>query len=182
MKVALTDVDELFGALEAAGDVDDEDGLSILEHSLQCAELLRASHPDDVALQIAGLTHDLGWLSGLDVAHDVVGRDLVAPLLGDRISALVGGHVAAKRYLLATDPSYRELLSARSEVTLTFQGGVMSAVEVADFDRRSDRDDLVALRRADDAAKVRGQVGPGPDSWRAAVEDMASKSRRVIRS
>src|SRR5215212_7183662 len=56
------DVDALFDALDASRDADDEGGLSILEHSLQCAELLRADHPDDVELQVAGLVHDLGWL------------------------------------------------------------------------------------------------------------------------
>ena len=74
------------------------------------------------------------------------------------MAALVGGHVAAKRYLLTTDPAYAALLSARSEETLGFQGGVMTPGEVDDFERRPDRADLVALRRADDAAKVRGAV------------------------
>src|SRR3954454_22362505 len=73
-----TDVDALFDALHALSDADDEGGLSILEHSLQCAELLRADHPDDVKLQVPGLVHDLGWLERdgghwtlrLDAAHD----------------------------------------------------------------------------------------------------------------
>src|SRR5439155_1192943 len=50
-----TDVDALFDALHASRDADDEGGLSILEHSLQCGELLRADHPDDVELQVDGL-------------------------------------------------------------------------------------------------------------------------------
>ena len=97
----------------ASAFADDEGGLPILDHSLQCAARLRTSHPDDVELQVAGLVHDLGWLElddgrwtlRLDAAHDVDGRALVAPLLGPRVAALVGGHVAAKRYLLTTDPS-----------------------------------------------------------------------------
>ena len=76
------------------------------------------------------------WTLRLDATHDVDGRALVAPLLGPRVAALVGGHVAAKRYLLATDPAYAALLSARSEETLGFQGGVMTADEVAAFERR----------------------------------------------
>jgi predicted HD phosphohydrolase len=91
------------------------------------------------------------------------------------VAALVGGHVAAKRYLLATDPSYGELLSARSEVTLGFQGGVMRDDEIAAFERRPDRDDLVALRRADDAAKVRGQGVSGLDRWRPVVTRIAAR-------
>jgi predicted HD phosphohydrolase len=178
MTGAFADVDALFDALRASADADDEGGLPILDHCLQCAARLRASHPDDIELQVAGLVHDLGWLAlddghwtlHLDATHDVSGRALVAPLLGPRVASLVGGHVAAKRYLLGTDPAYAALLSARSEETLGFQGGVMTADEVADFERRPDRDDLVALRRADDAAKVRNATLDSLDSWRAAVE------------
>jgi predicted HD phosphohydrolase len=179
----LVDVDALFDALDASRDADDEGGLSILEHSLQCAALLRASHPDDVELQVAGLVHDLGWLERaaggwrlrLDAAHDVEGRELVRGILGDRVASLVGGHVAAKRYMVATDTGYAELLSARSEVTLDFQGGAMPAHEIAEFEQRADRDDLVVLRRADDAAKVRGATVAGLATWRAAVESVAAR-------
>jgi predicted HD phosphohydrolase len=178
-----TDVDALFDALGAARDADDEGGLSILDHCLQCAELLRAARPDDVGLQIAGLVHDLGWLEHsaggwtlrLEAAHDVDGRALVQPLLGDRVAGLVGGHVAAKRYLLATDPGYVALLSARSEVTLEFQGGVMHDDEIADFERLPEHGDLVTLRRADDAAKVHGKTVPGLDVWRVPVETLAAR-------
>jgi predicted HD phosphohydrolase len=176
------DVEALFDALAASRDADDEGGLPILDHSLQCAARLRTSHPGDVELQVAGLVHDLGWLDEhggawtlrLDAAHDVEGRALVAGLLGERVAALVGGHVAAKRYLLATDPDYAGLLSARSEETLGFQGGVMTSAEVTEFERRPDRADLVTLRRADDAAKVRGATVDRLDSWRAAVERVAA--------
>jgi predicted HD phosphohydrolase len=177
------DVDALFDALAASSDADDEGGLSILEHSLQCAALLRASHPDDVELQVAGLVHDLGWLertpSGwilrLDATHDVDGRALVQELLGARVAGLVGGHVAAKRYLLATDPRYAAVLSARSEVTLEFQGGVMTGDEIDAFERRAERDDLVALRRADDVAKVRGKAVDSLEIWRPTVEMVAAR-------
>jgi predicted HD phosphohydrolase len=184
VNAGFADVDALFVALDASRDADDEGGLSILEHSLQCAALLRASHPADVELQVAGLVHDLGWLEQraegwtlrLDAAHDVIGRSRVRGLLGARVSDLVGGHVAAKRYLLATDAAYAALLSARSEVTLDLQGGVMRDDEVARFEQRVERDDLVVLRRADDAAKVRGKAVPGLDTWRAAVEDIAARA------
>ena len=182
MNRGFADVDDLFGALETSRDADDEGGLSILDHSLQCAELLRATRPDDVELQVAGLVHDLGWLGRvprgwtlrLDAAHDVDGRDLLGGLLGERVARLVGGHVAAKRYLIATEPGYAELLSTRSEVTLEFQGGVMRGDEIVAFEQRPERDDLVVLRRADDAAKIRGKVVPGLDTWRAMVEGVAS--------
>jgi predicted HD phosphohydrolase len=173
---------ELFAALEAARDADDEGGLSILDHGLQCADILASQRPDDYELQVAGLVHDLGWLERErggwrlreDAAHDVVGRDLTGGVLGPRVARLVGGHVAAKRYLLATDRSYSARLSARSEVTLTFQGGVMDARECTSFERDPDHADLVMLRRADDEAKVRGRRVPGIDRWRPLVELVAS--------
>ncbi len=166
-------------------DADDEGGLSILDHSLQCAELLRTSHPADVELQVAGLVHDLGWLERtadgwalrLDAAHDVDGRTLVEDLLGARVASLVGGHVGAKRYLLATDPEYRALLSARSETTLGFQGGVMTAAEVERFVTTPDLDDLLVLRRADDAAKVRGKAVEALEAWREVVEGIVDDGR-----
>ena len=175
-------VNELFGALDAARDADDEGGLSILDHGLQCADLIKAARPDDVELQVAALVHDLGWLERapdgwalrLDAAHDVDGSQLVRRLLGPRVAYLVGGHVAAKRYLLATDSSYRALLSARSETTLEFQGGVMGPEEADAFVALPDWEDLVTLRRADDAAKIRGKSVPGLDAWAAVVEEVAA--------
>jgi predicted HD phosphohydrolase len=183
----LDSLDALFDALRASAAADDEGGLSILDHSLQCAARLADSHPDDVELQVAGLVHDLGWLDAddgrwslrADAAHDVDGRALVEGLLGSRIGALVGGHVAAKRYLLATDPDYRSLLSARSEVTLGFQGGVMTPDECRVFAARADADDLVALRRADDAAKVRGASVAPLDHWRPALADLVASEERA---
>jgi len=188
--VGFADVDALFHALAASRDADDEGGLPILDHCLQCAARLRESHPEDVELQVAGLVHDLGWLESrggawtlrLDAAHDVEGRALVEGLLGPRIAALVGGHVAAKRYLLATDRDYASLLSARSEETLGFQGGVMTPAEVTEFEGRPDRDDLVALRRADDAAKVRGATVDPLESWRPAVDQVATRHRTGVSS
>jgi len=174
----IADVSDLFAALEASRDADDEGGLCILDHCLQCADLLAVARPEDVELQVAGLVHDLGWLGRtaggwqlrLDAAHDRDGCQLVERLLGERVARLVGGHVAAKRFLLATDPTYRAGLSARSVTTLEFQGGVMGPDEVEEFASLPERDDLVALRRADEAAKVRGKVVPALDAWRPVVE------------
>jgi predicted HD phosphohydrolase len=48
----------------------------------------------------------------------------------------------------------------------------MDAAEVAAFERRPDRGDLVALRRADDAAKVRGKDVDPLESWLPVVTGM----------
>jgi predicted HD phosphohydrolase len=49
----------------------------------------------------------------------------------------------------------------------------MTPAEADEFARTPDLDDLLALRRNDDAAKVRGAVVPGLTIWRAAVEAVA---------
>ena len=82
------------------------------------------------------------------------------PLLGDRVAALVGGHDQAKRYLVTTDASYRDCLSPRSIATLRGQGGLLDPTERVAFEQRPEFDALLALRRADDAAKDRGRAVP----------------------
>ena len=95
---------------------------------------------------------------------------LVAPLLGARVGRLVGRHADAKRYLVTTDPAYRSHLSARSVETLREQGGVMTEREVTAFAAIDDLDAVLALRRADDDAKVPGRDVPGLDTWLPLLE------------
>jgi predicted HD phosphohydrolase len=181
---ALHDLDDLVALLRAAGSLHDEedDAFTILDHGLQCAAELERRAPDDVELQVAGLVHDLGWLEPdevagwrvrPDAAHDAAGAELVRPVLGDRVATLVGGHVAAKRYLVATEPSYAGAISGTSTYTLAMQGGAMSVEEVDAFRARPDADALVALRRADEAAKVDGANVPDLDTWLPALRSLA---------
>jgi predicted HD phosphohydrolase len=67
---------------------------------------------------------------------------------------LVAGHAAAKRYLCTVEPAYYDLLSPVSKETLAHQGGLMTPDEVATFAANPWHQDLVALRRYDDEAKV----------------------------
>jgi predicted HD phosphohydrolase len=157
--------------LEHSGSVEESneeiEGLSILHHGLQCAAVLRASHPDDNELQVAGLLHDLGHIlePSCEDRHGAIGADFVRPVFGDRVAALVEDHVPAKRYLVTVDASYRGQLSTGSARTLVLQGEAMTAEEVAQF--RSSRyfDAAVELRRADEAAKDPGASVESLDTW-----------------
>lgn len=171
-------LDELCALLLDGAWRDDEERLDLLAHGLQCAELLAARAPDDVELQVAGLVHDVGTVvdpHSMDT-HAGRGGALVAPLLGPRVGRLVARHADAKRYLVATDPAYRSRLSARSIETLVEQGGVMTEREAAAFATIDDLDSVLALRRADDDAKVPGRVVAGLDTWRPILDRVARAS------
>ncbi len=167
--MTLANVDELFAALtdERGGDV-----VTALAHALQCAWLLKQQRPDDEALQLAGLVHDVA--SSLEPrpagCHAAVGAELVRPLFGDRVAALVAGHVAAKRWLVTCDPDYRARLSANSRATLGRQGEEFTAAELDAFEATLHAADCVLLRRADDDAKQPGLVVPPLAAWRAVAE------------
>jgi len=141
------------------------DSLSALDHGLQCAAGLAMARPDDVELALAGLVHDVGHRFGSDEDHARLGAEEVRPALGDRIADLVGAHVMAKRYLVASEPAYRGTLSPDSTRTLALQGGALSTEEVRAFLLSPWALDAVALRRADEAAKVPGRSVPTLGHW-----------------
>jgi predicted HD phosphohydrolase len=159
--------DELLALLSRGVEHADEERVDLLDHSLQCAELLRARFPDDRELQLAGLVHDVGTILVPDdpAGHASTGAAAVAPVLGRRVAWLVSWHADAKRYLVTTDARYRARLSERSLVTLEHQGGTMDETEVDALGAAPDLAALLALRRADDDAKVVG-ASPAPlDTW-----------------
>jgi predicted HD phosphohydrolase len=150
-----------------------------LDHGLQCAELLRRADPDDEELQVAGLVHDLAhvWDGPGQPRHGTMGADAVRAVLGDRVANLVQGHVPAKRYLVATIPEYFDVLSPDSVMTLEAQGGAMDDVEVEEFELDPDHLGMVALRAADDGAKVPDAVVPDLGSWLPTLRRVAEARR-----
>lgn len=176
----MASLDDVVGLLRAGRSFDLSEpsgpGHDLLDHSLQTAELLRASYPGERALQLAGLVHDIGHMLAphSDDAHAVAAAAFVRPLLGDRIAELVRLHVPAKRYLVTTDAGYRACLERDSVISLEHQGGDMSPGEILDFEADAEFRHAVALRRADDAGKVPGLAVPGLDSWLDALEREAA--------
>jgi putative nucleotidyltransferase with HDIG domain len=159
--------------------------ISQLEHSLQCAHQAATSTPrapDDTIL--AALLHDIGQFVPEDeltavlkggaevqdmntegemggsvgrVGHEELGaRYLNALGFDEKITKLVGNHVAAKRYLCAVDSTYHDALSDASKKSLMFQGGPMDKNEVEAFESDELCRDMVRLRRWDDGAKIVG--------------------------
>ncbi len=140
-------IDDLLALLDEGGDLDDDEHVSVLEHSLQCADRL--------------------------AEHGRTGADTVRLLVGARVAWLVAEHVTAKRYLVATDPSYRDRLSARSTATLGLQGDALGADERHRLEQAPDFAALIALRRADEAAKVPGRDATRLDDWWGILDRLA---------
>ena len=76
-------------------------------------------------------------------------------MFGPEVTEPVRLHVAAKRYLCAVEPDYFAKLSMDSVLSLTLQGGPMSAEEITDFEAVPEYADAVQLRRFDEQAKVK---------------------------
>ncbi|TDN40579.1 HD domain-containing protein [Hymenobacter sp. UV11] len=158
-------VAEVFGLYQARGHADYiGEPVSQLEHMWQAAALAEAAGADDEVV-LAAFFHDLGHLCAPDEAadsmggfgavnHEKLGADyLRARGFSARVARLVESHVQAKRYLTYRYPSYRQQLSAASQATLAFQGGVMTAAEAEAFEQDPDMDQILQLRQWDEQAK-----------------------------
>jgi gamma-butyrobetaine dioxygenase len=132
-------------------------------HALQTAWYAVQAAADD-ELVLAAALHDIGRAAPVRAAHPHLPHELAGAAfaechVGARAAWLIAQHVPAKRYLVATDPAYRDLLSPVSVRSLARQGGAMDALEVARFQAHPAAADAVRLRRWDDAAKdPRGPV------------------------
>jgi len=148
-----------------------------LQHALQCAQLAEWAHADD-SLVAAAFLHDIGhFVAGVDDDRtDDLHEERALPHLsgrfGPEVLEPIRLHVAAKRYLVATDPAYLTGLSPASVHSLTLQGGAMSEDEVQSFTATPFAMDAVQLRRWDDLAKVPGQITPSLDYYLALLEDL----------
>ncbi len=146
------------------------EGVSQLEHALQCAACAERDGAMD-ALVIAALLHDIGHLihdlpedsaeQGIDTQHESLGSAWLSRYFGPDVTEPVRLHVAAKRYLAATDRAYNALLSAASQLSLRLQGGPMTADEIAQFRREPYYRDAIRLRRWDEEGKIAGLPIPG---------------------
>jgi predicted HD phosphohydrolase len=166
-------VDEVGDLLRSLRGVWDEDAVDELDHALQAAARARDDGADD-ELVLAAALHDLAHSPKFgDIApqhHDRVAREWMTPRFGDRVGWLAGAHVAAKRYLVATDPDYATILSDVSIDSLHHQGG--AHVDRAFVDHPW-WPDALRLRRYDDAAK-------DPHGDAVSLDDVLTIAGRVL--
>jgi gamma-butyrobetaine dioxygenase len=150
-----------------------------LEHALQAAHLASTSGAAETLIA-AALLHDVGHLlhglpediadRGIDARHEATGSAYLSRHFRPEIVDPARLHVAAKRYLCAVEPMYLSGLSHASQLSLSLQGGPMSAVETHAFEREPHWQAAIACRRWDDAAKVPGLRVPGLETYRPLLE------------
>lgn len=164
-KDILATIESLF--VDKAGDSYLGEDCTMASHMLQGAYMATKEGADD-ELVAAALLHDIGHYAneftetalekGVDGHHELVGAEILAGHFPERTVAAVRNHVAAKRYLCATDAAYYDRLSSASKQTLELQGGPMSPTEVAAFEQIPNYEDAVKIRLWDDDGKE-----PDPD-------------------
>ena len=129
------------------------EAVTIGEHMRQAGALAEAAGAAD-PLVAAALLHDVGHLRNeTDARHGTGGAQWLSQWFGPAVTEPVRLHVAAKRYLCATEPGYSGLLSPESVRTLALQGGPMTPEQVTAFEALPCARDAVAVRRWDDEAK-----------------------------
>jgi phosphonate degradation associated HDIG domain protein len=157
---------DLLYLFEKYGDEDyDGEPVSQTSHMVQCAMQAEQEGADE-ELVLGAFLHDIGHLLRHQqkteamgnygvVNHEGIGADyLKARGFSDRICAVVGGHVAAKRYLITARPGYKEKLSLASLKTLEYQGGAMGEEEKNAFEKQPYFEDIIRVRLWDEGAKL----------------------------
>jgi putative nucleotidyltransferase with HDIG domain len=158
----VTDIMYLF---ETHGTEDyDGEPVSQASHMIQCAMLAMESI-SDLPVIIGALLHDIGHLLKHEqpieamgsygvVNHEGIGAGyLQRKGFSEHVCAIVEHHVAAKRYLVTADKTYKDTLSPASLQTLRLQGGPMTPEEMAAFEKHPYFTDIINVRRWDEQAK-----------------------------
>jgi predicted HD phosphohydrolase len=155
-----------------------------LEHALQCAALARPH--GDPEFVVAALLHDIARApaiagipyDGPSEHHGEAAARWLTPRVGARVAWLAEQHVAAKRFLVATDPAYQAKLTVVSARTLKAQGGPMTPSEVTAFRASPDWRLAVELREIDDQGKVPGARVPDLEDYRDDLLQVVGTHRR----
>jgi phosphonate degradation associated HDIG domain protein len=161
----LADIFERRGGEEYLGEP-----VTMAEHMLQGAHLAEKQGESEEII-VATLLHDIGHFTSEfgtfsmedthDKHHEEAGAEILEQFFPSIVTDCVRHHVAAKRYICATDPRYFDQLSIASIHSLKLQGGPMNAEEVAAFERHPNVRQIVKVRYLDDAGKVAGMATPG---------------------
>lgn len=143
--------------------------VTMAQHMLQGATIAEAQGLSEEII-VAALLHDIGHFTSEfgtfrmddteDRFHEDAGAEVLAAFFPPVVTDCVRYHVAAKRYLCATRPSYFDRLSEASIHSLNLQGGPMSADEVAAFETNPNLSKIIQVRYLDEAGKDPDMITP----------------------
>ena len=129
---------------------------------LQGAKLAEQKGESDITI-VSTLLHDIGHFTSefgmfkmsdtSDKFHENSGAEVLKRFFPKLVTDCVQFHVAAKRYLCATDPSYMDRLSKASIHSLHLQGGPMNTAEIIEFEKNPYLNEILKVRLFDDAGK-----------------------------
>lgn len=162
-----------------------------LEHALQTAQAaIRHKARDE--LVTAALLHDIGHFlhsydefcadDDIDSQHEMMGEQFLRRYFKADVAELVKHHVNAKRYLSGVDPEYIKNLSEASLHSLSLQGGAMNPAEIKEFSSHPLFNEIILLRRWDDAAKIPNRMLPDIASFQPILNKclIASNENTII--
>ena len=129
---------------------------------LQGATIAEKNGQSEIII-VSALLHDVGHFTSefgmfsmedtKDRFHEDAGAEILQDFFPTLVTDCVRHHVAAKRYLCATRPSYFDRLSQASVHSLNLQGGPMNDDEVKNFEKNPNLKDIIAVRFLDEAGK-----------------------------
>lgn len=172
-------IDEIFEKMRRNAHLDYGESVSVVAHSLQAAVFAERDGADELLIASAFLhdyghfLHDLGEdvaEKGVDAIHEELGADALRDHFLPEVIEPMRLHVAAKRYLVATDEEYLKTVSPASILSLQVQGGPFNAEEIAQFEANPHYERAIQLRRYDDAGKVRDMILPDLAYYRPFLE------------
>lgn len=153
----LEDIFERRGGEEYLGEP-----VTMAEHMLQGATIAEQNGQPEIII-VSALLHDVGHFTsefGMfsmddteDRFHEDAGAEILQNFFPTLVTDCVRYHVAAKRYLCATRPTYFDRLSEASVHSLNLQGGPMNDTEVEEFERNPNLKEIIAVRFLDEAGK-----------------------------
>ena len=153
----LEDIFERRGGEEYLGEP-----VTMAEHMLQGATIAEQNGEPEIIV-VSALLHDIGHFTSefgmfsmedtKDRLHEDAGAKVLQNFFPQLVIDCVRYHVAAKRYLCATRPSYFYRLSEASVHSLNLQGGPMSDDEAKEFEKNPYLKDILKVRYLDEAGK-----------------------------
>lgn len=163
--------------------------VSMSQHMLQAAQLAEEAGASETVV-VAALLHDIGHYTtefpddalaqGTDNLHEEAGARVLGPFFPALVTDCIKHHVAAKRYLCATDPAYFARLSEASVHTLGLQGGPMNATEISVFGAEPNLEAILQVRIWDDQGKDPDVTTPDFDHYAPMISRVVAAHQKEL--